>query len=620
MKISPTAPSNLTSAAGQWNSRYLHWDIALVELRSREVGRPLRHAVGERVGVRWPSSLFSGLLPVIMATLMVAAFSSFSRAADDTNIPVAIHVDAAKPLGDLHPYWLFFGADEPNYATMSNGTKLISELGAMSPQHVYFRTHNLLTSGDGTPAVKWGSTGAYSEDANGNPIYNWTIVDHIFDTYLQNGVRPYVEVGFMPKDLSIHPDPYQHHWKPGDPYGDIYTGWSYPPKDYKKWDDLVYEWVKHCVEKYGKSEVESWYWEVWNEPNIGYLHGGLTNFLKIHDYAIDGVKRALPTARVGGPDVAGDGGQFSRTFLEHCLHGTNYATGQIGTPIDFFSFHAKGAPIFTNDHVRMGIANQLGTANTGFRLLARYPDLKDKPIVIGESDPDGCAACAAAEYPANGYRNGTLYASYTADAFARQGELASQDGVKLDGAVTWAFEFENTPYFAGYRDLATGGLDKPVLNVFRMFALMSGQRITADSDHDVGLTNITRRGVRREPDIAALASLDDHKLCVMVWYYHDDDVPGPDAAVDLTLDNLPLASGSAKLEHYRIDQDHSNAYAAWRRMDSPQPPNPEQYAQLEKAGHLTLLTDPSTVTISDSKATLHLTLPRQAVSLLKLTW
>ncbi|HXC98506.1 MAG TPA: beta-xylosidase [Verrucomicrobiae bacterium] len=557
-------------------------------------------------------------------TLLLVAFVFIlhpAARADDSNlIPVVIHVDAAKPLGELHPFWRFFGADEPNYATMSNGTKLIGELGALSSNHIYFRTHNLLTSGDGTAALKWGSTGAYSEDANGNPIYNWTILDHIFDTYLQRGVRPYAQIGFMPKELSVHPEPYQHHWKPGDPYGDIFTGWAYPPRDYAKWENLVYEWVKHCVEKYGRAEVESWYWEVWNESNIGYWKGTPQEFLKLHDYAVDGVKRALPTARVGGADTAGSGGGFSRNFLEHCLRGTNFATGKIGTPIDFFSFHAKGAPSFPDGHVRMGIANQLRTVEDGFRILAAFPELKSKPVIIGESDPDGCAACAEAEYPQNGYRNGTLYASYTAEVFARKGEIAARDGINLEGAITWAFEFENTPLFAGYRDLATGGLDKPVLNVFRMFSLMSGQRLDTQSDHAVPLNEIISSGVRAQPDISALASLDQNQLCIMVWYYHDDDLPGPDAAVDLTLDHLPISNGNATLRHYRIDENHSNAFAAWRHLGSPQQPTAEQYAELEKAGQLATLAEPANVTVSGSKITLHFTLPRQAISLLKLSW
>ena len=119
--------------------------------------------------------------------------------------------------------------------------------------------------------------------------------------------------------------------------------------------ELVYQWTKHCVEKYGRAEVEIWYWETWNEPNIGYWRGTPEEFHKLHDYAIDAVRRALPTARVGGADTAGSG-RFEREFLEHCLRGTNYATGKVGTPIDFISFHAKGAPTFVDGHVRMGIA------------------------------------------------------------------------------------------------------------------------------------------------------------------------------------------------------------------------------------------------------------------------
>lgn len=530
---------------------------------------------------------------------------------------VTIRVDASKPTGEFHPVWRFFGADEPNYAYMKNGKKLIGELGKMAPNKVYYRAHNLLCSGDGTPGIKWGSTGVYREDANGTPIYDWTIIDRIFDTYLKNGVRPYAQIGFMPKDLSIHPDPYQHHWKPGDNYSDIFTGWSYPPRDYQKWGDLVYEWVRHCVKKYGRAEVESWYWEVWNESNTGYWRGTPQEFLRLHDYAMDGVKRALPTARVGGMDTAGSGGRITRNFIEHCLRGTNYVTGQTGTPLDFISFHAKGAPTYTNGHVRMGIANQLRTVDEGFKIVASYPETKNKPIVIGESDPDGCAACSARSYPQNGYRNSTMFSSYTAEVFARKLELMEADGVNFEGAVTWAFEFEDQPYFAGFRTLASNGIDKPVLNVFRMFSKMGGQRLTAESDHAVSLSAMMRSGVRGQPDISALATLDKRKLCVMVWYYHDDDLPGPDAEVSIHLDGLPTKSGKARAQHFRIDHDHSNAFTVWQSLGSPQQPTSRQYRQLEEAGQLAAL-DSSSVLVGGGTAALQLKLPRQAVSLLVL--
>jgi xylan 1,4-beta-xylosidase len=531
--------------------------------------------------------------------------------------PVSIRVDASATRGPLNPIWRFFGADEPNYAYMPHGQQLIRELGTLAPGRVFFRAHNLLTTGDGTPALKWGSTNAYTEDAQGNPTYDWTIVDRIFDTYLQRGVRPYVQIGFMPKALSVRPEPYQHAWTPEAKYDEIFTGWAYPPTDYRKWGDLAYEWAKHCVARYGRMEVEQWYWETWNEANIGYWRGTSSEFLTLHDYAVAGVRRALPTATVGGPDTAGHGGQWMRDFLEHQLRGTNALTRSVGTPIDFVSFHAKGRPVYADGHVRMGIADQLATIDEGFRIIASYPELRAKPIVIGESDPEGCAACQG---PQLRYRNTTMYSSYTAASFARKHDLAERHGVKLEGAVTWAFEFENTPYFAGFRALATNGITLPVFNVFRMFSRMASQRITVTSDHAVPLDTILKQGVREQPDVAALASRDGRRATIMVWHYHDDDVAGPAANVSLVVEGLGPTAGRTTLQHYRIDADHGNAYTAWQRMGSPQNPSAEQYARLERASALATVAGPSGIAVGNGRARIAFTLPRQAVSLLEIEW
>src|SRR5690348_8280991 len=131
----------------------------------------------------------------------IAIAAAMPGSAQDASFPVNINVDASRPLGSVNPVWRFFGADEPNYATMKDGRTTLATLGNLAPDRIYFRTHNLLTSGDGTPALKWGSTNVYTEDAQGEPIYNWTIIDHIFDMYRARGVRPYVEMGFMPEAL-----------------------------------------------------------------------------------------------------------------------------------------------------------------------------------------------------------------------------------------------------------------------------------------------------------------------------------------------------------------------------------------------------------------------------------
>ena len=182
-----------------------------------------------------------------IAPLLALTAASFAQvgsqgnppaAQNATAFPVTISVDAAKSLGEFKPIWRMFGADEPNYATMKDGRKLLGELGEMRPGDVYFRAHNLLCSGDDTPALKWGSTGIYTEDKGGKPVYNWTIVDRIIDSYRASGVHPYLELGFMPEALSTNPEPYQHQWRPGS--GKLDTGWAYPPKDYGKFAELVY--------------------------------------------------------------------------------------------------------------------------------------------------------------------------------------------------------------------------------------------------------------------------------------------------------------------------------------------------------------------------------------------
>jgi xylan 1,4-beta-xylosidase len=530
--------------------------------------------------------------------------------------PVAVRIHADDPVGEWKPVWRFFGADEPNYACQPDGRKLLGELGTLGTNKVYFRTHNLLTSGDGTPALKWGSTGVYTEDEEGNPIYRWKILDQIFDVYFEQGVRPYVEIGFMPEALSTHPQPYQHHWGSGT-NRTLFTGWAYPPKDYTKWSELVYQWAKHDVERYGHAEVTNWYWETWNEANIPYWQGTRQEFFRLHDGAVDAVRRALPDAKVGGPDSAGGGTEFLRKFLEHCLHGTNFVTGKTGSPLDFVSFHAKGSPVFTNGHVRMGMVNQLRDINSAFDLIASFPELKNTPIVIGESDPDSCAACQGEQF---GYRNRPVYASYTADCIARELELAIKFGVNFEGALTWAFEFEDQPPFAGFRALASDGIELPVFNVFRMFSQMGGQQVAVESDHALALDFLLKAGVRNQPDVSALASLETNRLCILVWHYHDDDTTGPAADIKLTVDGLPGKITTAQLRHFRIDTDHSDAFTAWQRMGSPLTLSPKQSAELERAGQLTELEPSKNIRLRNGETDLHVNLPREAVSLLVLEW
>jgi xylan 1,4-beta-xylosidase len=545
-----------------------------------------------------------------------------SEAQEKTAV-VNISVDLKHESGTLSPFWAWFGYDEPNYTYMKDGKKLLSQLSALSPVPVYVRTHNLLVSGDGQPALKWGSTNTYSEDADGNPVYDWSIIDSIFDTYVERGMRPLAQMGFMPEALSSNPVPYRHYWEPGDPYDDIYTGWRFPPKDYKKWGELIYQWVMHSVKRYGKDEVENWYWELWNEPDAKYWGGTVEEYCMLYDYSAEAVKRALPSAKVGGPHITGpanaNAARFLTEFLRHCESGLNAVTGRTGAPLDFIAFHAKGSPRFIDGTVRMNMGTQLRQISRGFEIISSNQKFKALPVIIGECDPEGCAACGMTEYPQNGYRNGTMYSSYTASSFAKIFDISGDYGINLLGVVTWAFEFEGQPWFHGFRDLSTNGVDKPVLNVFRMYGMMGDRRIEVSSDSGIGWKEVVESGVRGEKkDVGAIASRGDNFATVMFWNYHDDDKISPDADVDFSIKNIP--SGKVTITQYRIDRDHSNSYEVWKRMGSPQDPSPAQYTELEKSGLLELYGKSTKGKSKEGILRFNISIQRQGVGLLKIEW
>jgi xylan 1,4-beta-xylosidase len=552
----------------------------------------------------------------------VLAFLLISSWIHSQESPHSVNVDVRfdQPQGTISPIWNYFGYDEPNYSYAPNGRKLLGELAALSPEPAYVRVHNLLTTGDGSASLKWGSTNVYTEDAQGKAVYNWTILDRIFDSFKSAGVKPLVEIGFMPQALSAHPEPYRHNF----PDGPIFTGWAYPPKDYQKWSGVVFQFVHHLRERYGDAEVKTWLWEVWNEPDIDYWKGTPQEYFKLYDFTVDAVLRALPEARIGGPDSTGPGNakaaEFLRSFLDHCAHQPNYVSGKVGSRLDFISFHPKGAPKWQGDHVQMGIARQLAAIEQGFQIVASFPEWRRTPIVLGESDPEGCAACSARTTPQNSYRYGPLYAAYTAETLNNILFLAARERINFLGAVTWAFEFEDQPYFAGFRTLATNGVDKPVLNAFRMFGLLGNDRVSATSSGALRSEDVVRDGVRGQPDIGVIAARREHEVEVLIWNYHDDDLPVAATPIDLVVSGLPSKASRGLLEHFRVDSSHSNSFTAWKEMGSPQSPTPGQYEQLQRAGQLKLLASPSWIPIAQGAARLQFALPRQGLSLVRISW
>jgi len=502
---------------------------------------------------------------------------------------------------------------------------MISKFGRLEDAPYYIRAHHMLCTGNLHGVYKWGSTNAYTEDEQGNPIYNWEVVDEIIDVYLQNNCKPFFEIGFMPYHL-VDPKYFEglSEWEKYNEYRRLY--WAYPPKDYNKWYDLIYNLVRHCVDKYGESEVLTWYWELWNEPDIHYWRGTLEEFCKLYDYTEAAVHAALDGARLGAPAATNprpgsNALKFLEGFLDHCANGTNYMTGKKGTRLDFVTFHTKGGGFpFNLNAPKMtpSVKREVSQVKTGLEAIRKY-GFGDLDVVLSEADPDGWAAGGVYDNKNLNFRNTEYYASYVACSYNHIEKVARSMNASVK-PLAWAFIFVGERCFEGTRTFATQGIDKAIFNLFRMYAKMGNKELSFSSSHAVDVLEYKDEfGTGEGPDISGMASIsDDGSIRVLVYSHHDDWDIEKEFDVELDISNIS-AMEKAKISHYRIDKEHSNAYTEWVRQGKPKYPSKEQYEAIKKRDVLELLEPEQRINVIDGKVNLKFKMPTHAISLIEIT-
>jgi xylan 1,4-beta-xylosidase len=544
------------------------------------------------------------LVPVLLVSLGVC---SVVGAQSESAVTISVDATAAGP--PLERVWAYYGYDEANYTTTKDGKELLRTLSAVNSAPPYIRTHFLFNTGDGSPALKWGSTNVYTEDADGTSIYDYTLIDGVMDATVEAGTLPLFQFGFMPEALSTRPDPYENSTS----YA-LDGGCFYPPSDYDKWGALVSSWAEHVKDRY--PSAAAWQWELWNEPDTDYFQGTFEEYARLYDYTEAALHAVFPDASMGGPAVASAENGFLAQFLEHCAAGTNAVTGQTGTRLDMVSFHAKGGSTISGGHVQLNLGNQLRLHRLGFRAVAASSTFARTPIVISEADPDGCAACPLSE--TFSYRHLPAYGAYEVAMMKRSLELAAEAGVDLRGVLTWAFTFPGAPYFAGYRALATNGIHLPVLNAFKLLGSLNGDRLPVTSSGALPLGDIVSNGVRAEPDVDALASIDGDRIQILAWNYHDDIEEVAPAPVVLNV-SVPVDFGArARLTHTRVDDAHGNAFAVWVAQGRPETPSAAQLSELRAAMEPGVLESEREVDATGGTVTLSFELPRFGISLVTL--
>lgn len=539
---------------------------------------------------------------------------------------VTVSVDASRWLGKLEHTWNYVGYDECNYTHSPGGIALIDKFGRMEKPY-YMRAHHMLCTGIRHGFYKWGSTNVYIEDADGNPIYDYETIDLMMDTWLSHNCIPFFELGFMPKDLA---DPRESESGKGYTRGYSSTneyqvrGWCQPPKDYDKWFDLIYYLAMHLKERYGTKEIERWYFEMWNEPDIFYWHGTVEEYCKLYDYTEAALHKAIPTARFGGPATTGtfdpDGGasRFLRAFLDHIKNGVNYYSGEKGTRIDFTSFHTKGGGYRTDALAK----KQLPSVKALLANVKVQSDIIKEfgydrlECILSEADPDGWAAGGRYDNFNLNFRNTEYYASYVMSAYKNLYDLA--EAQKMDfRPLAWAFMFEGERCFEGTRTFSTQGINKAVFNLFKLFSRLGYQRVALETSRDLdplSFEDMTGETAGPEVDGWATAGGED-SVQVLLYCHHDDWDRDESFDIELALSHLPF-EGPVRVTHYRIDAEHSNAYAEWVRQGKPDWPNEGQKAAMLARSGLEFLEAPKTVAVENGRLEEQFVLPVHGISLL----
>lgn len=574
-----------------------------------------------------------------------------------------LEINAGRSLGDLTRPWTTFGYDELNWTYTPRGKAALKTFGEFAERPYHVRAHNLFTTGRAFSWPHWGSGNVYHEDANGNPYYDWTTVDRVFDAYLESGLRPLVELGFTPAAL-VPPDAELPFTRSASQY-QMYEAalWSMPPRDYAKWGELIFQCVTHCVERYGREEVETWYWELWNEPDIFYWRGTPEQFDGLYDVTVDAATRALPSIKVGGPAVTGgpNATRFMDGFLAHCAgvgdRGHNAVTGGRGTRLDFISCHTKGSafgrrygPLGDDGAVLDwgGDANGDGVVRTPrqspsrrkmlteirahLRAAAAYPQFRHLPVIVDECDPCVPAHFSAYDNANFRFRNTPYYGSVMASVFKRILDLneAEIDAPDVTLASAWAFYFEGERFFEGFREFFTAeNVELPVLNTYRVLARLHTERVPLASDASWAIRDVDQlatdvmnpsTGTVDDVEIDGLATRTSSSVAAVIWHHRDDQYASSgDAHVTVTVSDLPFDAAHAQARRVRIDGDHSNAHAVWVRQGRPQHPTREQIQELRSLGALEVGQPLPVAVVGTRTVRVNFSMPLHSVSFIEVT-
>lgn len=534
--------------------------------------------------------------------------------------------DASQSLGKYQRFWGDLGSESWKTGVLNGRARQLFQYIKDSNQRIgqgnfernpfrYFRAHNLYSNGK----PPWGEgLDIYNEEAGGGIRYDWELSKQVFDQLRSVGMKPIVEFGFMPDALASIPDRRQKWCKAN----------ISPPKDYGKWQQLVNETIRFFVNRYGAQEVSTWYFEVWNEPDLGWLfwiedpkpsrnpYGHLAEYHKLYDLTVAAAKAALPSLRVGGPASAG--GDID-LLMEHLFEDSNGQSRDY-SPIDFTSSHSYG--VIGYDH-RLDFKQSL-TSQIHWKLASSVEHdlpgirnrMKQMPFILSETGP---------KYDEKRIRNkGRFVAAWYAKMVDSMFDLGANAGPEYQPreAVYWSahqvvrkFDHFEGGIAASVKYNGHSSVYKlPIYNTIEALGYLSEERIALVTGSRFGET------------VHAIATKKEKESVEILLYHIDEDInERSDEGVNLdsvdvrvTIQNLPFER--FELTHYAIDEMHSNSFSTWQRMGAPKEINKAERQKLLASQDLMLYQQVQLLDAgSKRRLQLDVTMQIQSVHLLRLT-
>jgi xylan 1,4-beta-xylosidase len=471
--------------------------------------------------------------------------SSFASVALE-GAPHSVKIDGASSKGALPHFWNTYGIGH-----MAAFLQTENNWGEILKAHVKDGVANLGLTSIRAHGLFHDDLGIYKEE-NGGRVYDFTKSDLIFDFLVENGVQPIVELGSMPSALASDPSLTWFLWKMG----------TSPPKDFTLWQELVFKFAEHSLQRYGADVVSKWYWEVWNEPECcrgQFWDGTLDQYFELYDHALAGVTKAIPNAKVGGPvasqpvELTGNS-ELGKKFLEHVTKDSYVTPGQPGR-VDVFMYHSWSF-----------LDGSINGYFTGLDLLDSY-GLKSTPIAITEFGPTW-------EFNLHDEPQENEHgAAFVAQTYADIAQRCAKDNKRFPLTYAWwtlsdIFKEDNyrdgEPFIGAMGLISRENLHKPAYNAYKFLAQMGNEQVSLTTGGSAGLGGMAARDGNGGVQILVYNGQSPGKGPTNDVYY----TAGAEQEIAVTVSGLD-ATKPYDVTAYRIDEKHGNAYSVWEAKGRP---------------------------------------------------